>query len=168
MEDLSMVAHSCHPSSWQTDAITSGVLCHKAEKNMYTTFVFDISAEVKLSWNKTELETQENESVNMGGTCLKSFVYLNKNVLIWFSKMYNEYSQMLKENVNVFKRQSQKCMDVYMYIHESITAKKEECSQHSVSLDSIAIYSTNCRSKLLKKEIVLVLGRKRFSMSLCH
>lgn len=51
---------------------------------------------------------------------------------------------------------------MYIYIHESITANKEECSQHSVSLDSTAIYSTNCRSKVLDKEIVLVLGRKRF------
>lgn len=49
-----MVTHTCHPSSWPNDAITSGVLCHKAEKNMYTTFVFDISAEVKLSQNKAE------------------------------------------------------------------------------------------------------------------
>lgn len=36
---------------------------------------------------------------------------------------------------------------VYRDMHESITANKEECSQHSASLDSIAIQPTadqNC------------------------
>lgn len=55
---------------------------------------------------KQSKRRRTNESVRMGGICLKSFVYLNENALMWFSKMYNEYSEMLKENVNVFKRQT--------------------------------------------------------------